>query len=180
MHDEAMRQVLSGHQGKFFGKYRGLVNDNMDLLGRGRLEVIVPQVLGDTPVWALPCAPYAGKGIGFYALPPKDTVVWVEFEAGDPNYPIWTGFLWPPNDIPLAGFKPNEFFKTDSFAIEINENLPMPELTIKSLQGDAMIKITPMEITMKAPMVTVEGAGGRKVALTGVSVSINNGGLDVM
>src|SRR5690606_19991990 len=84
----------------FFGKYRGLVVDNADPTDRGRLQVKVPAVLGDEAVWALPCVPYAGAGVGFYALPEAGTAIWVEFEAGDPSFPVWTGCFWGDGELP--------------------------------------------------------------------------------
>src|SRR6266851_5342963 len=56
--------------GRFFGKYRGLVAGNVDPTSRGRLQVQVPAVMGEETVWAAPCVPYAGDGVGFFALPP--------------------------------------------------------------------------------------------------------------
>lgn len=79
---EVMCEMLEVMEGSFFGKYRGIVRDNNDSTGRGRLEVLVPAVMGDEPVWALPCAPYAGNNMGLYAIPEKGTGVWVEFEGG--------------------------------------------------------------------------------------------------
>ena len=75
-----------------FGKYRGKVEDDIDPLGMGRLRVSVPALAGGGhSSWALPCVPYAGRDVGFYALPPIGANVWVEFEGGDLNYPIWSG-----------------------------------------------------------------------------------------
>jgi Type VI secretion system/phage-baseplate injector OB domain len=79
---------------KFFGKYRGLVEDNLDPQGLGRLQVSSGDVLGDGRKWAMPCLPYANPGLGFLMLPPVGASVWLEFEGGDPNYPIWTGCFW--------------------------------------------------------------------------------------
>ena len=87
---------------RFYGKYRGLVFDNADPLGIGRLRATVPEVLGDVPSgWALPCAAYAGDGSGLYAIPAKDAGVWIEFEAGDTSRPIWTGAWWGAHEVPL-------------------------------------------------------------------------------
>jgi Type VI secretion system/phage-baseplate injector OB domain len=97
---EVMCEMLEVMEGSFFGKYRGIVRDNNDPTGRGRLEVLVPAVMGDEPVWALPCAPYAGNNMGLYAIPEKGTGVWVEFEAGDPSYPIWVGCFWADGQVP--------------------------------------------------------------------------------
>jgi|GEM_PF-480871 len=84
----------------FFGKYRGTVTDTKDLNKQGRIEVSVPSVLGDKRLWAEPCVPYAGKDIGLFAIPPKGSGVWVEFEAGNRERPIWTGCFWLPGELP--------------------------------------------------------------------------------
>lgn len=97
---EVMGDMLEVMEGRFFGKYRGIVKDNDDPTGRGRLEVLVPAVMGDEPVWALPCTPYAGNNMGFYTIPETGTGVWVEFEAGDPSYPIWVGCYWGDDEVP--------------------------------------------------------------------------------
>jgi len=92
---EAALDQLERHADRFYGKYRGIVLNNIDPLQIGRLQAMVPEVLGEIPSgWALPCAPYAGTGSGFYAIPPIGAGVWVEFEAGDTSRPIWTGAWW--------------------------------------------------------------------------------------
>src|SRR5215813_8598742 len=97
---EIMGEMLEVMEGRFFGKYRGIVKDNQDPTGRGQLKVIVPAVMGDAAIWALPCVPYAGNNMGTYLMPEKDTGVWVEFEAGDPSYPIWVGCYWADDQAP--------------------------------------------------------------------------------
>lgn len=86
---------------RHFGKYRGLVTDNEDPAAIGRIKAQVPEVFGElsTP-WATPCAPYAGAGVGLHAIPPVGAGVWIEFEAGDPSRPIWTGTWWGTGDMP--------------------------------------------------------------------------------
>jgi uncharacterized protein involved in type VI secretion and phage assembly len=97
---DTMYEMLDAMDGCFFGKYRGLVKNNQDPTGCGRLKVVVPAVMGDQEVWALPCAPYAGENMGLYAMPEPETGVWVEFEAGDPSYPIWVGCFWADGQAP--------------------------------------------------------------------------------
>jgi uncharacterized protein involved in type VI secretion and phage assembly len=87
---ELVRQV----EHRYHGKYRGLVVDNADPEQLGRLKVQVPSVLGDKVVtgWALPCFPYGGMANrGLVAVPEKDAGVWVEFEEGDLEFPVWVG-----------------------------------------------------------------------------------------
>ena len=79
---------------QFYGKYRGRVEDNNDPLKLGRLLAIVPAVDSARTNWALPCMPYADSHAGVLLLPPVGALVWIEFEAGDPNSPIWSGCFW--------------------------------------------------------------------------------------
>ena len=86
---------------RFYGKYRGLVVDNNDPQQLGRLKAQVPEVLGEVNSgWALPCVPYAGDGSGQYTVPERGTGVWIEFEAGDPSRPIWSGCWWADGQLP--------------------------------------------------------------------------------
>jgi uncharacterized protein involved in type VI secretion and phage assembly len=79
---------------QFHGKYRGRVEDNNDPLKLGRILAMVPAVAGARTNWALPCAPYAAPQVGSLLVPPVGALVWIEFEAGDPNTPIWSGCFW--------------------------------------------------------------------------------------
>ena len=86
---------------QFFGKYRGTVANNLDPMQQGRIQVNCPAVLGGGRMsWAMPCAPYAGAGVGFFAVPPNGANVWVEFEGGDPDYPIYSGGFWGIGEVP--------------------------------------------------------------------------------
>ena len=96
---------------RYYGKYRGFVVNNADPEQLGRLKLTVPSVLGDEVVtgWALPCVPYGGAaGQGSLFIPDVDAGVWVEFEEGDLEFPIWTGTFWskPGGESELP--KPND------------------------------------------------------------------------
>ncbi|MGE5205784.1 MAG: phage baseplate assembly protein V, partial [Chlamydiota bacterium] len=89
--------LMDRMEARFYGKYRAFVADNADQENRGRLRLRIPDVLGNDVVsgWALPCAPYGGTaGQGFFYIPDKDAGVWVEFEQGNLDYPIWVGTFW--------------------------------------------------------------------------------------
>lgn len=87
---------------RHWGKYRGTVLLNLDPEGLGRLLCEVPLLPGMLLNWALPCIPYAGLEEGFFAMPPIGANVWVEFENGNPSYPIWSGCFWETGEIPVA------------------------------------------------------------------------------
>ncbi|MDB6057189.1 MAG: hypothetical protein JWO95_1033, partial [Verrucomicrobiales bacterium] len=104
---------------QFFGKYRGTVTSNLDPLQRGRILATVPDVLGQHATgWALPCLPYAGNGVGLFFVPPIGALVWIEFERGDSDYPIWSGCI--PDGVSVGS--PNQkTIKTHSATIIIDD-----------------------------------------------------------
>jgi uncharacterized protein involved in type VI secretion and phage assembly len=82
---------------RFFGKYRGLVVDNADPAHLGRLRVRIPSLLGPDVVtgWATPCVPFGGSAAqGLLFIPDAGAGVWVEFEEGDLEFPVWVGTYW--------------------------------------------------------------------------------------
>ena len=154
-----------------YGKYRGLVSDNEDPRGQGRLRARVPELLGDLETgWALPCVPYAGDGVGFYTIPPRGAGVWIEFEAGDPSRPIWSGAWWGKDDgldelgRPLA----RALVTSRGHKIVLDDD---SDLILLEHSGGAKVEIGSAEIAVQA------GAG--KIVLSGSGVNVNNGALTV-
>jgi uncharacterized protein involved in type VI secretion and phage assembly len=174
---------------RFYGKYRGLVVDNEDPETLGRLKVTVPSVLGEEVVtgWAVPCLPYGGdanRGILF--VPEVGAGVWVEFEEGDLEFPIWVGTYWgqPGGDSELP--KPDD-------AEGEEEDAPVSPPTrkiIKTAKGhtlqfedadDAEMVILKDAvhghvIVLDADGVRVtDGANGNRVVLSADGVSVTDG-----
>jgi len=152
---------------RFFGKYRGSVVENVDPLGQGRLIVLVPDVLGPLPsTWALPCVPMAGPGMGTVFVPPIDASVWVEFEQGDPQQPIWVGCFWPAEftlgelgQSASATPIPAITLATESAGIGISDApdlLPGANVTIYAEEGEVCISFDPAGISIIAPQVSIE------------------------
>ena len=84
--------MAAGPNNRLLGKFRGRVIDNKDPLKLGRITAQVPDVLGnEASTWALPCLPFTGRQAGQYVVPEIGAGVWMEFEQGDPSFPIWTG-----------------------------------------------------------------------------------------
>lgn len=100
MNDSTLEQLIDLVRNRYYGKYRGTVTDTEDATKRGRVKVSVPAVLGALESWAMPCVPYGGSNAGHYFIPEEGAGVWVEFEGGDPSYPIWTGTFWGDDDTP--------------------------------------------------------------------------------
>src|SRR2546422_7761344 len=121
MERDVTQELLTWVRSHYFGKYRGIVTDNQDKTNRGRLKVQVPALLGTLEVWALPCVPYAGDGVGFYSLPEAKTGVWIEFEGGDLSYPVWTGCFWADNELPDPGGPDIKIWKTQKLKVRIDD-----------------------------------------------------------
>jgi len=101
--EEIVQQIAQRLQNQYYGKYRGFVVENQDPERRGRLKLKVPSVLGEQDTgWALPCLPFGGLADqGLFMVPEVDAQVWVEFEEGNIDHPIWVGVFWQQeSDIP--------------------------------------------------------------------------------
>ena len=86
---------------RYYGKYRGTVVDNIDPVQLGRVMASVPAIPGAVLGWAMPCTPFPVAGTTPLTIPPIDSGVWIEFEAGDVNYPVWSGCFWSAGQTPL-------------------------------------------------------------------------------
>lgn len=157
----------------YFGKYRGKVENNVDPQLQGRVMVSVPAVTGDsTANWAMPSAPYAGKGVGFWAIPPKGANVWVEYEGGDSERPIWSGCFWALGEAPASPAVPQVvMLKTDSCTLTLNDLPGVGGVTIETNAG--------LKITLGATGVEITNGSGGTIAIQGARVTINNGALEV-
>jgi uncharacterized protein involved in type VI secretion and phage assembly len=168
---------------RFYGKYRGTVINNVDPKQEGRLLVQVPDVLGLTPSsWAVPCVPLTGPTgtqMGVYLVPPIGAGVWVEFEQGDPDYPIWVGCRWgSAAEVPalaLAGLpvSPNIVLQTTGQNTIMISDVPGPTggIMLKSTTGASVI--------VNDTGIYIQNGKGASIVMTGPTVTINNGALVV-
>lgn len=172
---ERLTEIMAS---RYFGKYRGRVSDNEDPQKRGRLQVIIPTLFTDQAVWALPCAPMANPdGSGFFSIPDVDANVWVEFEAGNLEFPIWSGCFWPEDAIDAADASAAvKFWRTKSFVIRIDDDAG--ELTIEKTDG-GKLTISATELNAEANSV-VQTAGSRKTTLSQASFDVLDGALTVV
>lgn len=164
----------------FLGKYRGTVLNNIDPLQTGRLLVQIPDVSNVIPsTWAMPCVPLAGIQMGMHVVPPIGAGVWIEFEQGDQDYPIWVGGFWgSAAEVPalaLAGLpaSPNIVLQTTGQNTLMISDLPGPTggIMLKSTTG-AMLLINDIGIT-------ISNGKGATITMTGPTVTVNQGALVV-
>ena len=165
----------------YYGKYRGTVLNNIDPQQTGRLLVQVPDVFGlGTSSWATACVPFTGKQAGTWFLPQIGAGVWVEFEKGDPDHPIWTGCFWgsaaEPPVLALAGLpvSPSIVLQTAGQNTLMISDAPGPAggILLKTLTG-ALISINDLGITLS-------NGKGATIVMTGPTVTVNAGALTVI
>ncbi len=163
---------------QFFGKYRGKVENNLDPLQLGRVQVSVPAVLGEGRLsWAMPCSPYGGPQVGLFVVPPVGANIWVEFEAGDPDYPIWSGCFWGKGDAPAQpAVAQMKVLKTDGVTLKMSD---LPGAGGFTLEVGPPVAPTPLKMEFKASGIEIS-TGAASVKLTPASVSVNNGALEVI
>ena len=170
------------NESRYYGKYRGTVVNNLDPENRGRIQAIVPDVQGLIPMtYAMPCLPAAGKGSGAYFVPEIGSGVWIEFEQGDPDYPIWTGCFWgvtaelPEMGIASPAPTPNMVFQTtgrNSITV-----FGIPGGGIQICAGPVASPTSPQIIVSQAGILITNGQAS--ILLAGPTVTINNGALVV-
>jgi uncharacterized protein involved in type VI secretion and phage assembly len=165
---------------KFYGKFRGTVLNNIDPLQIGRLQVSVPDVAGLIPgTWAMPCLPLAGKQMGIYLVPQIGSGVWVEFEQGNPEFPIWAGCFWGlVAEVPalaLAGnpASPSIVLQSGLQNSIVISDLPGPTggIMLKSTTGATLI--------VNDTGIYIQNGKGASIIMAGPTVTVNQGALVV-
>jgi uncharacterized protein involved in type VI secretion and phage assembly len=124
---------------RIFGVVVGLVTNNQDPDGLGRVKVKFPW-LSDMAesFWARVASPMAGKQRGIYVLPEVDDEVLVAFEHGDVRRPYVLGSLWNGSDQPG-----DDLVQTDgSFALRSDHKATVHAADAITIETDADVEIT--------------------------------------
>lgn len=160
----------------FYGKYRGVVTDVQDPLQFGRIRARVTD-LGERELgWAMPCFPFAGSGMGLFALPKVDSGVWIEFEHGDTEHPIWSGCWYGgQSEVPSALQSPpykKVLLKTEAgHSIVLDDSSGSGGITLETSGG--------RKISLTSQGIEIDNGSGVKITLQGSQVNVNNGALEV-
>src|ERR1700678_1869205 len=175
----------SAQKRRYYGKYRGLVIDNLDPLQTGRIMAQVPAVAGEIPsTWALPCVPAAGIQSGIFIVPAIGAQVWIAFEQGDPHYPIWTGGFWgTAAEVPVFATAPPAIPPGQNIVLQttgqnmilISDAPPSPitgGIVLKSVSG-AMIVVNETGIY-------ISNGQGAMLTMIGPAVTVNLGALTII
>ncbi len=163
---------------RFFGIYRGTVTNNLDPEQRGRVLVLCPDVSGEATTWAMPCVPLAGPQMGVFVVPPVGAGVWLQFEAGSPDSPVWMGGFWADaaqvpalaaaalagSGIVLQSLGQNALVLSDAAG-------PTGGILLKS-PGGASIAVNDAGITL-------ENGKGASIVMQGPTVAINGDALEI-
>jgi uncharacterized protein involved in type VI secretion and phage assembly len=168
-------------ENKHYGKYRGTVINNVDPQQSGRLLAQVPDVLGlSVSTWAMPCVPFGGLQTGMIAMPMIGAGVWIEFEQGNIDYPIWTGCFWgSAAELPALskltppGLSSVTLQTTLQNGIVISD-LPGPTggIILKSTTGASII--------VNDTGIYITNGKGASIVMAGPTVTINEGALVVV
>jgi uncharacterized protein involved in type VI secretion and phage assembly len=171
---------MNGEQ-KYYGKYRGMVLNNVDPMQIGRLLVQVPDVAGLIPsTWAMPCFPMSGKQMGGYMIPQIGAGVWVEFEQGNPDYPIWSGCWYgSAAEVPALALAGNPASPSIVLQTGLQNTLAISDLPGPT--GGIMLKSTTgATLIVNDTGIYISNGKGAMITLVGPTVTINNGALVVI
>ena len=170
---------------KFYGKYRGTVVNNIDPEQRGRIQAIVPAVSNVIPTsWAMPCVPVAGKLEGIFAVPQIGAGVWIEFEGGDPDKPIWVGGFWGiAAEVPPLALVPPPIPPGQNIVLQttLQNTLLLSDSAPSPLTGGIILKsATGAMIVVNDTGIYIQNGKGASIMMVGPTVTINNGALVIV
>lgn len=150
---------------RYLGKFTGVVLDNDDPSGIGRLNVQVPEVLSGSTGWCLPALPYAGNGVGLAIVPPVGASVWVEWPAGDLGKPpIWSGAYWT-NGNGVAGAGPGTIVLVTPGGHRVELSDDNSSIKMAASGGATLI--------LDGNGITLDNGQGATITLQGSAISLN-------
>lgn len=155
--------------GLHYGSYRAFVIDNDDPDNMSRLQLRIPHIneLTDDSTWAWPKGLHGSNGNGSQLLPQKGDMVWVEFEYGNPDYPVWSFAGYAENEKPSEFKTPKHYgFKTPKGSIVlINDNKDEEEILVKLNSNLDYIRINKDLLELEAKLIKLGKDGDEQAVL---------------
>jgi uncharacterized protein involved in type VI secretion and phage assembly len=179
-----------GASGPFLGKFRAKVvaleDGGVERLGR--IKVKVPDITGSHESnWAMPCMPLVGAQMGILAIPPVGADVWVEYQNGDLNHPIWTGGFWQQeSDLPSSqaldqpAQNPGENIVIQNAGSGKKATLILSLESPSSTAGGIVLQSGSSKIVINDSGIYLDNGKGATLTLRNNTVSVNDGALEVM
>ena len=147
------------------GLHRATVQDLNDPDAEGRVGVILDAYLNEPILWAVPCVPYAGPGVGLRLVPQIGDKVWIAFENEQSANPVWVGCFWatpPPEDPEI------KFLRTRYGRITIDDTVGQGKLAIETEDGTRL----EMKEAPTPPALMLEELGGARIEMNGGEVKL--------
>lgn len=166
---------------RHYGKFRGTVVNNVDPMQIGRLQVMVPDVSNVMlSSWAMPCVPVAGINNGMLSLPMIGSGVWIEFEQGDPDYPVWVGGFWgTAAEMPVLSRTVPPAIPGITLQTALNNGIVISDVPGPT-GGIQLQTATGAMISINEVGITISNGRGAIITMTGPTVDINAGALTVI
>lgn len=173
---------LSGPTDGWPGVYVGLVTDNQDPQGQGRVKVQLPWAPDGGSdryeTWARVATLMAGASRGTWFVPDPEDEVLVAFEGGDPRRPVVLGSLWNGSDQPaeqMGQGNPKRTILTGAgVRITLDDSQGAVSLLLETPGGQRVrLDDTPASVTVEdanGNSVTLESAGVTVVAASQVKI----------
>lgn len=164
---------------KYYGLYRATVVNNIDPMQKGRINVIVLDAGGLTPSsWANPCVPFSGKQAGIFCLPQIGSGVWIQFENGDPDQPVWMGgWFGSVAEVPALALAGNPVSPSIVLQTGLQNTLMLSDMAGPT--GGFLLKTTLgafISVNDTTGITLSDGKGGMITMIGGV-ITINQGAL---
>jgi len=160
------RPATSG-DGRVLGAAIGVVTDNKDPTGMGRVRVrLLSLDASHESFWAPIVAPMAADGCGVFFLPNKDDAVVVIFERGEVRFPLVIGALWTGQDKPPADNADGEnnicvIKSRGGHVIRLNDKKDAATIEISDPSGNSVVIDTRQNtITLTAKNIVLDAEQG--------------------
>jgi len=140
----------------------------------GRLDVTVPAIYDQTApescATARPCFPYA-----HFFVPKEGDLVWVAFEGGDPDAPVWLGAWYAKDSVPKeADADPpvKRVIKTPAGHLVILDDTKDKEQVIVADKTGNRIELRTDGVLIKCAQNLTIDASGKQIEIKASSVAV--------